>query len=63
MPKKIKANLNINNVPEGAYRYIIVTVDYGELWYYGSSKDEKTAKDVASTYEFRFYIDTGVDSE
>ncbi len=46
----MRAEVNINNVPEDTERYIVARIVEGEMWYWGSWKEkhdaETTAKEI-----------------
>lgn len=45
--------VEINNLPEYAsqYKYIVATVDKGELWFWGAYDDEDEAREAAVEQE------------
>ena len=43
--------VKVNNKPEDTEKYIVARYVAGELWYWGSWDDYKSAKKVADDYE------------
>ncbi|MBQ0113070.1 MAG: hypothetical protein KBT03_08070 [Bacteroidales bacterium] len=42
----MKATVNVNNVPENHFKYIVATYENGELWYWGSFNSKKQVDEV-----------------
>ena len=58
MDKILKAAIKIKNIPENVSEsgYMVVTLDHGQLWYYGMYEDEKRAKLAVNEFDNKFLI-------
>ena len=58
MDKIIKAAIKINNMPENISEsgYMVVTLDHGQVRYYGMYEDDKHAQMTVNDFDNKFLI-------